>query len=201
MTQLSNVSLRKRLSESYGRGGKPLITPTPFDNQIQPASIDVYINPDDIWEWTGLTLSTTRLHLNTLDWQKVTPYRESDGRFIVLLKPHAFYRMSTIEYFRIPLDLCGYLHGVSTMARMGFSPHEQAGLLDPGWDGVITGEVTVAAFLELTVSWPDNPDFLPPRLGQVTLHQLTEEASPGYRGRYQGDTKGEPAKPATFHTR
>lgn len=56
------------------------------------------------------------------------------------LKPQEFILAATNEYFRIPLDLCGFVAGKSTIARNGLIV-EAAGLLDPGFHGQVVLEI------------------------------------------------------------
>lgn len=159
------------------------------DDMYQPASIDIHLNIKEMYVWTGTMMHSYDPETKDLrHWEKLTPIPMEDGRQVVVLKPPCFYLMSSQEYVSVPTTLLGLMHGVSSLARLSFSPHQQAGLLDPGWHGNITGEVKVGCWLELTVAWPNNPKFKPPRLGQITFHTLEMEATPGYEGRYQADT-------------
>lgn len=190
---LSNQTLRKLL-EIARNAGHPVIEPEqPY--AIQPASIDVHINPNDIKMWKpDKIMYSHEPEENKGNWIQVPTYTVK-GRLCVPFNPNRLYLISSLEYLRIPANIVAFLHGVSTMARMGFVPHQEAGVLDPGWEGVITGEASVTVPMELTLEWPDNPEFRKPRMGQVVFHWLDTEASPSYRGRYQGDKQAEPAKP------
>lgn len=103
-----------------------------------------------------------------------------------LLSPDHLYLGVLLEFVQVPNDLLCLLHGRSTLAREGITIHQQAGLLDPGYQGHATAEITVT---HLTRLRPEMP------IGQLTFHRLTTPAEAPYVGRYQGDTEPVPARP------
>lgn len=61
-------------------------------------------------------------------------------RETVTLHPlRRFVLASTVERFRMPDDLCGFVMGKSTWARRGVNV--QATLIEPGWRGYLTVEI------------------------------------------------------------
>lgn len=61
---------------------------------------------------------------------------------ILFVDPGAFYLVSTLERVTLPDTVAGRLEGRSSLARMGLAVHSTAGLFDPGWDGVVTLELS-----------------------------------------------------------
>ena len=128
------------------------------EGAIQPASIDLYIADD----WDAVALGT---------------YRKRKGKKWKKRRKPPFALTVVNEEFAIPLDLVGFIHGVSTIARQFVIPHA-AGLLDPGYQGRPTLEVMNMSL---------NPFRLEPgmRIAQVVFHRVV--GAKAYEGRYQGD--------------
>ena len=75
------------------------------------------------------------LHLNEIEIDGMV-YRDDS----VVLEPGVFGLGSTIETFRMPHHIVGFVVGKSTNAREGLQI-EAAGLIDPGFQGDITLEL------------------------------------------------------------
>jgi dCTP deaminase len=58
------------------------------------------------------------------------------------LAPGEFLLGATAERVRLPDSVAGRLEGRSSLARLGLMIHSTAGLIDPGWEGVITLELS-----------------------------------------------------------
>jgi len=58
----------------------------------------------------------------------------------VVLQPKQFLLGITLEYVEIPADLCGILHGRSSLGRRGLMIHSTAPLIDAGFRGKIVFE-------------------------------------------------------------
>jgi len=54
------------------------------------------------------------------------PFVLSDKDFVIA---------TTYEKLTLPDDIVGYLHGKSSLARLGIAVHSTAARFDPGWDG------------------------------------------------------------------
>lgn len=174
MTVLSNVAIRARIES-----GDLMIEPL-YENAVQPASVDVHL---------GGTVLKRRVY------SVVDPERDHSGDYSTeprdpaiggwVLRPGDIYLATIAEWLSIPADLVAFIHGCSTEARLGIVPHQQAGLLDCGYEGRPT--------LELSVSYPT---LLRPgvRIGQVVFHRVDPPADPVYAGRYQSDTAPQPAR-------
>lgn len=59
-----------------------------------------------------------------------------------ILHPHSSVLAQTFEYISMPNDLVGILHGRSSLGRLGIIIHANAGLINPGYKGVITLEIS-----------------------------------------------------------
>ena len=176
MAILSNVSLLARLALM---SDQRLIVEPLGAGAVQPASIDVRLG-ELLFGWQGQQ-RVDLIRDQGACWQ---PLSLVDGAW--LLEPGRLYLATTLEHIVVPNDLVGYVHGRSTLARAGVVPHQQAGLLDPGYSGRPTMEITV---LMPTVLRPRCP------IGQLTFEELTCAADPPYRGRYQHDLGPVPALP------
>lgn len=173
MSVLSDVSLRAQLA-----AGRLVVSPL-AEGAIQPSSIDLRIGDDLISrEPSGivdLTVDQSALYVphGAID----------DGRWV--LWPGRLYLATTFEWLRVPTDLVGHLHGNSTLARAGIVAHQQSGLLDPGYEGRPTLEITVVY-----------PTYLRPwqRIAQLELVRLTTPAAHPYAGRYQGASAPQPPR-------
>lgn len=95
------------------------------------------------------------LHLNEIELDGEV-YR--DGA--VILKPGVFCLGSTIETFKMPDIVVGFVVGKSTNAREGLQI-EAAGLIDPGFEGDITLELKNLHHEDVIVLTPGEP------IGQV----------------------------------
>lgn len=100
------------------------------------------------------------------------------------LFPGEFILTATVEEVHIPDDVLAFVYMKSTWARAGLN-HLMAGVIDPGFHGVITLELHAAA--EVTIK----PNA---RIVQIVFHRLNEKAKSPYNGRYQGQTTATPAK-------
>ena len=89
----------------------------------------------------------------------------------VVLLPGQIILAHTFEYVRLPSTVAAELEGRSSYARLGLEVHLSAGMIDPGFEGVIT--------LELVNNGP-NPIFLFPgvRIGQLRFSRVNPPARP-----------------------
>ncbi|GAA4685681.1 hypothetical protein GCM10023215_21170 [Pseudonocardia yuanmonensis] len=85
---------------------------------------------------------------------------------------------------RLPADVAARLEGKSTLGRLGLLVHVTAGLIDPGFDGHITLEVTNVGELVIMLE----PGM---RIGQLTFERTSSRClrpygHPGLGSHYQG---------------
>jgi len=101
------------------------------------------------------------------------------------IMPGGFVLISTIERFIMPKFLLGIVHDKSTWARMGLAV--QNTVIEPGWCGWLTLEVTNHSQEEVTIVRGDP-------IAQIVFHFMDEPASVSYDGKYQNQKRG-PVKP------
>ncbi len=174
---LSDQDLRKNL-----QSGELVVDPIDdWDNQIQPASIDLRL---------GSTFITYRAPaVSCIDprdqeaFERITDLmRVGDEGFV--LQSGDFALGSTFERVRIPKHLVGRVEGRSSIGRLGVVVHATAGFIDPGFEGQITLELSNLGRCAVKV-YPGM------RISQLVLHTMTSpsERPYGHRSRlskYQG---------------
>lgn len=175
---LADTDILKRLEE-----GSIVIDPLENpDLQIQPASVDV-------------TLGTEFLKFNPRNVTSINPldnnpeeYMErieitDDEPFVV--HPGDFVLATTKEWVEIPDDIISFVDGRSTLGRLGIVIHATAGLLDPGWNGNVTLEISNLGQIPVELT----PGM---RIGQLTFTELKNPSDRPYgaeRGsKYQNQT-------------
>src|SRR5690242_5442560 len=97
----------------------PIVAPL-GDRAIQPSSVDLHLGDALLVLPHGVTIDPDA---NPSDLWQAVPLRD-DGRW--LIAGCRLYLGVTAETVTMPRDCVGYLHGVSTLARMGLVPHAQA---------------------------------------------------------------------------
>ena len=97
----------------------------------------------------------------------------------------------SIERFNMPNNVLGVVHDKSTWARQGVQV--QNTIIEPGWEGYLTLEISYAPLYGLTHAYINIPNGV--GIAQV-IFQYTEEETEGYNGKYQ-DAK-QFAQPAIF---
>jgi dCTP deaminase len=95
----------------------------------------------------------------------------------LVLERGVFTLAATAERLCLPPCIQGQVHGRSSIGRLGVLVHFTAGLIDPGFDGVITLEM-MALDREQTFEPGD-------RIAQISFHWLDRPAEQPYSGRYQ----------------
>ena len=97
---------------------------------------------------------------------------EGNVRF---LRKGDFLLATTVEKFRMPNNLLGVVHDKSTWARQGLAV--QNTVIEPGWEGYLTLELTYQGDKTLEISDGDP-------IAQVLFH-IVSESTAGYDGKYQ----------------
>lgn len=188
MTLLSDATILSRLSEaSRWEPWQRLRVEPLWPGAIQPCSVDVHL-AGPLRVYTGPRTDTLRD--NSPWWETLLEELTAERghpEAAWVLQPDRLYLGVLDEWIRVPEDLCGHIHGVSSRARDGVVPHQVAGLLDPGWEGRAT--------LELTVTNPHTVVYSGQRIAQVAFTLLDTRCSTPYRGRYHGDLSARPALP------
>lgn len=99
----------------------------------------------------------------------------------ILLWPGRFLLASTIEHFDMPADVVGIVHDKSTWARRGVAV--QNTVIEPGWRGYLTLELTLHAFRLLRIRKGSG-------IAQIVFHKLDQRARHPYEGKYQDQEAG-----------
>ena len=99
----------------------------------------------------------------------------------VLLWPGRFVLASTVERFDMPPDVLGSVADKSTWARRGVAV--QNTIIEPGWRGFLTLELTMHAWRVLRIRAGDP-------IAQIIFHQLAAATTAPYRGKYQDQPSG-----------
>ena len=99
----------------------------------------------------------------------------------IWLWPGRFLLASAAEHFQMPADVLGVVHDKSTWARRGVAV--QNTVIEPGWSGYLTLEVTLHAwrFLRICRGTP---------IAQILFHRLEQATEAPYQGRYQDQARG-----------
>lgn len=94
----------------------------------------------------------------------------------IWLASGVFILASSIERIKMPNDLVAIVHDKSSWARKGLAV--QNTVLEPGWEGWITLEITNHSNKGLDIYQGDP-------IAQLLFHQLDEPTDMPYRGKYQ----------------
>ena len=124
---------------------------------------------------------------NPYGWRSTFDPLSSSG--IATMSGHAESAVlaSTIEHFKIPDNVCGFVYDKSSYARVFMTAFNT--LLDPGWEGFLTLELVNLgnSIIELKAGDP---------ICQIVFHWLDEPTELPYRGKYQ--TQADEPVPAIF---
>ena len=139
--------------------------------QMQPASID-------------LTLGTHFLKVDENAIDRIT--LDSELRYLdlhtgdsdeIVIPPLSFLLAVTRERIRLPANMTAFVEGRSSIGRIGLFI-QNAGWVDPGFDGAITLELFNANRLPIRLRAGR-------RICQIVFAQLDRSTSRPYQGKYQ----------------
>ena len=155
------------------------IDPTPTLARLQPASIDVTLG-DSVRTFDDSRYRQVRL--DAIPDDLTTEHHIDAGGFA--LRPGDFILATTAERIGLPNDICAFLHGRSTLGRLGLLVHATAGLIDPGYQGEVTLEVANIGELVLMLAPGQS-------IGQLTFERTSSKVlrpygSHGLGSHYQG---------------
>ncbi len=137
--------------------------------QVQPASIDLRLGRN------FLKIDENTLDSLTLDSE--IPYEKLEKEEIVI-PPHSFLLATTVEFIRIPANVTAFVEGRSSIGRIGLFI-QNAGWVDPGFEGTITLELFNANRLPLRLASGR-------RICQIVFAFMDQAAATPYSGKYQG---------------
>lgn len=160
----------KTLNQMISTGDLVVEPLTP--ESVQPASIDCRLGTH--------YLMVETFNMTTLDLDSEIQYREYEGDTITI-PPHTFMLATTMEYIKLPNDLTAFVEGRSSIGRLGLFI-QNAGWVDPGFEGRITLELYNANALPITLKASR-------RICQLVFCKMDQTALNPYRGKYQGQKK------------
>jgi dCTP deaminase len=153
--------------------------------QLQPASVDVRLGPEFIVYEPGQTSCIDPRLPETLS-AAAKRIRVPDGDAFTL-HPGDFALGSTVETVCLPDDLVALVDGRSSIGRLAVVVHATAGLIDPGFRGQITLELSNIGRIPVRL-YPGM------RIAQIVMHQLTSPAERPY-GVARGSSYNEQSGP------
>jgi dCTP deaminase len=140
--------------------------------QVQPASVDLRLG-EDFTVYSERPQSPLK-EIDSRDDRHLEIFgEEREGVESILIEPDKFYLGTTVESINLPPHLYGKVAGRSSVGRLGVEVHKTAGVVDPGWCGELT--------LEITTDMPVPVRLYPgQRVAQMTVHKLEQPADPAY---------------------
>jgi dCTP deaminase len=129
---LSNKELNDLISS-----GSLKITPSIDKSSIGVSSIDLHLGEviTEMKEFDGITIRPGKSYPNGL-------FLTGNVNKSLIIKPNELKLALTKEHITMPLEYAGFVEGRSTYARFGISIHVTAPLIEPGFVGNITLEIT-----------------------------------------------------------
>jgi dCTP deaminase len=110
------------------------------DTQVQPASIDLRLGPEFLeFRRTNIPCIHPNSEREVSEYVSET-YVDEGEEFI--LHPGDFVLGTTMERVEIPPDLLATVEGRSSLGRLAIVIHATAGIVDPGYRGQITLELS-----------------------------------------------------------
>ena len=176
---LSDADIRRRLAD-----GELVVEPLEDPElQVQPASIDLRLGREFLeFQRTNISCIHPDSEREVDEYVEET-YVEAGDDFI--LHPGDFVLGTTKERVEIPPDLLGTVQGRSSLGRLAVVIHATAGIVDPGYEGQITLELSNLGTAPVSL----NPDM---RISQLIFTELKSPAERPYgteRGsKYQGQS-------------
>ena len=176
---LSDADLKRRLA-----AGDLVVEPLDDPElQIQPASIDLRLGTQFVLYRQPLVP-----FLDSRDAESVERHVERievpPGEGFVL-QPGAFALGTTHERVRVPADLVARVEGRSSIGRLAVGVHATAGVIDPGFEGQITLELSNLGRCAVKL-------YPLMRISQIVFHEMKSPAERPYgsaRGsKYQGQS-------------
>jgi len=164
---LSDADIRRRLTDGE-LVVEPLADP---ELQIQPASVDLRLGREFLeFRRTNISCIHPDSEREVDEYVEETRVEEG-GEFI--LHPGDFVLGTTKERIEVPPDLLGTVQGRSSLGRLAVVIHATAGIVDPGYRGQITLELSNLGTAPVAL----RPDM---RISQVIFTELKTAAEEPY---------------------
>jgi dCTP deaminase len=160
---LSDETLRRMIAE------RSIVVEPIEDYQVQPASIDLRLGRH------FLKIDENAVDTLSLDGSPSYVAMEKDE---IVIPPHSFLLATTVEFIRLPSHVTAFVEGRSSIGRMGLFI-QNAGWVDPGFEGTITLELFNANRLPLRLAAGR-------RICQIVFAQMDQATRRPYAGKYQG---------------
>ena len=160
---LSDETLRTMLAD------KRIVVEPIEPYQVQPASIDLRLGRQ------FLKIDENTLESLTLDSEAPYVKIEKDE---IIIPPHSFLLATTVEFIRLPANVTAFVEGRSSIGRIGLFI-QNAGWVDPGFEGTITLELFNANRLPLRLASGR-------RICQIVFAFMDKATRTPYSGKYQG---------------
>lgn len=143
----------------------------PFNqSQVGPGSIDFHLDKN----FRVFRQATDIFHVkNKIDYKKITKAITVDNHLALL--PGQSAQGITVETLTLPNNLCGWIQGRSTLARVGLMVHITANFIHPGSSGKQVLEMTNAGPMPLAI----HPGIA---ICQIILEETKGQAQ--YRGKF-----------------
>ncbi|MFD1597716.1 dCTP deaminase [Halobellus rarus] len=155
-----------------------------LDMQIQPASIDLRLG-EEFLEFQRTNISCIHPNRESEVSEYVTETTVPEGEEFIL-HPGDFVLGTTKERVEIPPDLLATVEGRSSLGRLAVVIHATAGIVDPGYHGQITLELSNLGTAPVALT----PGM---RVSQLVFTELTRPAGRPYgveRGSKYQNQKG-----------
>jgi dCTP deaminase len=163
------------------------------NKQIQPSTVDLRLGRI-FYRMADTARTNTRINPRIAVADDFFRCEEVEGGKPFVLKPgpENFVLGQTMEYVSVPDALVGFVDGRSSYGRWGLRIHSTAGLIDAGFQGIITLEISLDSVYEMEI-YPGD------RICQIRFEQLDQPARRPYghesRGsKYQGQVGTTPSR-------
>jgi dCTP deaminase len=157
--------------------------------QIQPASVDLRLGNEFLVYRPSQVAVLDPREPATISAAMERVEVAAEQAFV--LHPREFALGTTVEQVRMPADLVGMVDGRSSIGRLAVVVHATAGLIDPGFLGQITLELSNIGSIPVKL-YPGM------RIAQIVLHTMTSPAERPYgvaRGsQYNEQTGPQPSR-------
>lgn len=167
-----------------------IVDPSPHPDRVQPASLELTLDPVISHEEIEFQGPQGGKRPVRIGWWEDRLDEYADGAYP--MRVGEFILASSVEEVNIPTDMVALVNGKSSWARQGLVIHQTAGLLDPGFRGTVTFELSVVGHGTFWLR-PGMP------IGQLVFMQLTSPAlrpygTEGLGSHYQGQRGPTPSR-------
>lgn len=167
---LSDHDIKKLLKE-----GVIGIDPKPnYKKQLSAASVDLTLgNEFKIFQHTSIPYIDVN---QPRTFENLTKTVKVEDKEPFMLHPNEFVLATTRESIKLPDDIMVRIDGKSSLGRIGIIVHSTAGLVNPGWEGALTLEMTNIGMVPVALYPGMN-------ICQIVFQRLTSAAEISYTKR------------------